>query len=103
MGRAESAAPRLDPGAGDVEELQHELLPVPAPDPGRDRSAAPARLARIAEALPAEDGRGPLDRDDEPDRAAGRIRSVARAYEGGKARGSLLDLRAEDLHHLRRA
>src|SRR3954471_6884001 len=76
VGRAEPAAPRLDPGPGDVEELEHELLALPPSYPGCDRGAPPARFARIAEALPAEDGRGPLDRDDEPHRAAGRIRPV---------------------------
>src|SRR5947207_4452855 len=73
VGRTEPAAPRLDPGPGDVEELKHELLALPAPYPGRERGTALARLARTAEALPAQDGRGALDRDDEPHRAAGRV------------------------------
>src|SRR5258708_35216509 len=85
VGGAEPAAPRLDSGPGNVEELDHELLALPALNPGGHRGAAPARLARAAEALPAQDGRGPLDRDHEPHRAASGVGPVARAHEGREA------------------
>ena len=103
LGRTGPAAPGLHPGAGNVEELEHELLALPAADAGGDRGAAPQGVARAQKALSAQDGRGPLDRHHEPDRAAGRLGPVAGAYARRAPGRSLPDLRPEDLHHLRRA
>src|SRR4051794_3808246 len=73
VGRPKPAAPGVDAGAGDVEELEHELLALPAADARGRRSAPATRLGRAEAPLRAEDGRGYLDRDHEPDRAAGRV------------------------------
>jgi hypothetical protein len=103
MGGPGAATARFDAGPGDVEERQHELLALPAAYPGRDRSAPPPREPRAAARLSAEDGRGRLDRNDEPYRAAGRLGPVARAHARRAPGRPLPHLRAEDLHHVRRA
>ena len=70
----------------------------------RDRSDRAERLRRAEGEVPAEDGLRRMDGHDEPDRAAGRIRSRRRAHEGGSAgRRQLQALRQQDLHHVRRA
>src|SRR3954469_17554653 len=101
MGWAEPAAPSLDAGAGNVEEREPELLALPAAHPGRDRSAAAARLGRAAAPLPAEDGRGKGDRDHDPPRAASRLGPLTRTHAGRAPGRSLPHLRPKDLHHLR--
>ena len=52
---------------------------------GADRRAAGARLRRHQGEVPAEDGRGRLDRHHEPDRAALRHRPRPVAHQGGEA------------------
>ncbi len=58
---------------------------------------------RAAGAVPAENGQRRMDRHHEPDRVAGRLRSIGGADSRGAPRRSLPDLRPEDLHHLGRA
>ena len=83
---------------------QHGVRHVSGPDPGRDRRAHRARHARAEGELSAEDDRRPLDRHDEPDRAALRHRSRPPAHQGGEAgRRQLQDHRHEDFHLRRRA
>ena len=79
------------------------VLPLPDPDPGRRRAAAPARHRGAAPALSAQARERRVDRHHVPDRAAGRLRR-RRAPDPGGARGRPLpDPRHQDLHHLRRA
>ena len=88
----------------DDQQRQPELRALPAADRRRDRGAAHRRHARAAGALHPEDDLRRVDRDDEPDRAAGRLRSRPRAHARRAARRRPLQaLRHEDLHHLRRA
>ena len=83
---------------------QHGVRDVSGPDARRDRGAARAWLAGIEREISAENGRGRVDRHDEPDRAALRHRSRASAHQGGEAAGRLLqDHRHQDLHLGRRA
>ena len=76
--------------------------------PGLTQGAIAAILAHGSDEqkadLPAEDGRGRLDRHHEPDRAALRHRPRPAAHQGRAAgRRQLQDLRPEDLHLRRRA
>ena len=75
--------------------------------PGLTQGAIAAILVHGTDeqkSLPAEDGRGRLDRHHEPDRAALRHRSRPAAHQGRAARRrQLQDLRPEDLHLRRRA
>ena len=98
------AAPGLGIGRGNVERGQHVVRLVPDADARRDRGAGTARLGRPEAHLPAEDGQRRVDRHDEPDRAAGRLRPVGGANaRRSAARRQLPRARPEDLHHLRRA
>ena len=77
------------------------LRALPAPDRQRHRRPEDIRLSRVARPLRPEHGRRPLDRDDEPDRAAGRIRSRHGQNPRGKSgRRNLSPVRPENLHHL---
>ena len=88
----------------DDQQRQPELCAVPAADRRRDRGAAHGRHARAAGALHPEDDLRRVDRHDEPDRAAGRLRPGAGAHARRAARRRPLQaLRHQDLHHLRRA
>ena len=67
-----------------VERRQYGLRPLPAARPWRDRSAGGARRATSLQgdlSAPARQRR--MDRHDEPDRAAGRLRSRAAAHARG--------------------
>ena len=88
----------------DLERRLDGLRALPAADRGRDRRAQDLRLARAARHLSRGDGFRPLDRHDEPDRAAGRLRPQ-RGQDPRRARRGrdLPPVRPEDLHHLRRA
>ena len=77
---ARDCPPRRGGGGGDVARRQHGVRAVPAADARRDRGAVAVRHRGAEGALPAEDGRGHLDRHDEPHRAAGRLRSCGRAH-----------------------
>ena len=103
VGRAGPAQTCLHAGDRDGDLGQHGVLALPAAHAGRDRGAAALRQRPAEEDLPRQDGVGRLDGDDEPDRAAGRLRPRAAALQGGEGRGSLPHQRPEDLHHLRRA
>ena len=81
-------------GAGDVEVGQHGLLPVPDADDRCRRSHRPSRLGSAAEALPAEDGEGQVDRHHEPDRAAGRFGPVGGAHARPSPRAITIASRA---------
>ena len=72
---------------------------------GADRRAR-RRTARASslDVYLAADGQRAVDRDDEPHRASGGLRSQRRQNPGGTRRGRILSpVRPEDLHHLRRA
>ncbi len=102
--RAGIAERAVDGGVRDLERDQPVVRAVPAADAGRDRRAARRRLGRIEGDLSAENGVGRVDRHDEPDRAAGGLRSRGDPVEGGQAaRWHLSHLRHQDLHHLRRS
>ncbi len=89
--------------AGDVAGGQHGLRPGAAAEPGRDRRHPPSRLGRAEGDLPAQDDLGRMDRDDEPDRAAGGLGPRPAQEPRGARRRPLPRHRPEDLHHLRRA
>ena len=61
---------------------QHGAVAVPAADPGRDRRHPRPRLRRAEGDLPPEDDDRRVDRHDEPDRAAGRLRRRRRHDQG---------------------
>ena len=63
-----------------AERGQPVVRAVSAADRRRDRSAADRRYRRAEASLRAEADRGRMDRHDEPDRAAGRLRSRAGAH-----------------------
>ena len=69
---------------------------------GRRRGAGAPRQRGTEGGVPAAPGLRRMDRDDEPDRAAGRVGRGRAEDTGGEARRSLPHHRAEDLHHLRR-
>ena len=70
----------------DDQQRQPELRALPAADRRRDRGAADRRLARAAGALHPEDDLRRVDRHDEPDRAAGRLRPAPGAHPRRAAR-----------------
>ena len=74
------AAARGHRGRGNVARRQHGVRAVSAADPGCDRGARALRLRRAEGDVPAEDGLGRVDRHDEPDRAAGGLRSRGGAH-----------------------
>ena len=84
---------------------QHGVPDVRGPDAWRDLGAPRARRRDEQKAdLPAEDDRGPLDRHDEPDRAAMRHRPGPDPHQGRTAGGRHLPHhRPEDLDLGRRA
>ncbi len=87
-----------------AERGQPVVRAVPAADRRRHRGAADGRQRGAEAALCAEADLGRVDRHDEPDRAAGRLRPRPGAHAcraGG--RRHLQGLRHEDLHHLGRA
>ena len=88
----------------DVERGPPGLRPRAAPDHGRHRGAGRARLGRPEGALSRQARLRRVDRDHEPDRAAGRLRSrrPAQPRRAGRRR-HLPHHRPEDLHHLWRA
>ena len=101
--RAGPAAARVDGGRGNVARRQHGVRAVSAADARRDRGARAGRIRRAEGDVSAEDGRRRVDRHDEPDRAAGRLRPRRGAHARGAAAGRQLQaVRPEDFHHLRR-
>ena len=83
----------------DVRRRKPRALALPAAEPGPDRGARAARLRGDPRALPAEARRRHLDRHDEPDRAASRLRRRRRPRpRRGQGRRHLRGQRAEDLH-----
>ena len=97
------AAPRQRRLHRNLERRVDGVCALPAADRGRDRRAQGARLANPARRLSAGDDLRPLDRHDEPDRAAGRIRPQRGENPRRAGRGrDLSPFRPEDLHHLRR-
>ena len=79
------AAPRRGGRRRDVERVEHGLRALPDADRGRDRGDRVERLRHAQAHVFAEDGFRRVDRHDEPDRAAGRIRSRRDPHEGGAA------------------
>src|SRR5260370_828049 len=94
-----------DAPLADMRFVLDEVAAVPAVDHRRGRAVAGARLGIAKAALSRKAGIRRVDRDDEPDRAAGRIGSggIADARRAGirPALGRALPhRRPEDLHHL---
>ena len=79
------AAPRSRRDRRNVERGQHGVRAVPDAHRRRDRGDRDERLRCVEANVSAEDGERRVDRHDEPDRAAGRVRSRGRAHEGGAA------------------
>jgi hypothetical protein len=96
------ASCRLDAGAGNVEQRQHGVLPVPDAHFRRARSDEAERHARAKRKIPAQTHRRRVDRHDESHRTAGRVRSVGGAHARGARRRSLPAARHQDLHHVGR-
>ena len=93
-----------DGGRGNVAFVEPRLRPVSDADARRDRGDRVARVRRAEADIPAEHGGRHVDRHDEPDRAAGGLRSRGGAHARGAAgRRHVQALRHQDLHHLRRA
>ena len=89
---------------GDAAVGEPVVRAVSAADRRRHRGAADGRQRRAEVDLHPSPDRRQLDRDDEPHRAAGRVRPRAGAHAGGAAgRRHVPPVRPEDLHHLRRA
>ncbi len=105
MGRTGPARPRADGRPGNLERRQPGFRRRPDADRRRGPgSRLPTPTTDLQAALPAEDRVRRVDGDDEPDRAAGRLRS--RRPDDPRRAGSRRQLphfRPEDLHHLRRA
>ncbi len=88
VGRPGPALDGRDRGLGDVEQRQPLLLPVPDPDPGGRRAAAPARHRGAARPLSAQARERRVDRHHVPDRAAGRLRRRRAPHPGRAARAT---------------
>ncbi len=87
-----------------LERRRDGVCALPASDRGRRPRPPGARIARTARHLSRSHDRGQMDRDHEPDRASGGVRSQRREDPGGARRGRILSpVRPEDLHHLWRA
>ena len=71
---------------GDVELRQHGLRAVPAADHGRGGGDPGPRLGRAEGEVSAEHDRRQLDRHDESDRTAGRLRPRRGAHPGRSAK-----------------
>ena len=82
--RAGAAARPLRRDAGDVERRLHVLRALPASHHGGGRGARPPRQRCAEGALSAAPGLGKMDRDHEPDGAAGGLRS-RRAHDPRRA------------------
>ena len=89
---------------GNAERVEPLLRAVSAVDRRRNRSAADCRYRSAKADLCAEADLRRVDRHDEPDRAASRLRSRARAHTCRTAGRRLVQgVRHEDFHHVGRA
>jgi len=99
VGRAGLPGPRGHRARRNVEGLQPRLLIVQHADPGRHRGPG---LGRTPADLPVTPRQGPMNRDDEPDRAPGRIGPVQSPDESHARGGPVPAEGDQDLHHLGR-